>query len=315
MKLTTAIFTMLAGLAAGLGMYERMSWQRQRHPVKATLPGTKVKAETEKSPAAAPTRLGVSMPLVSVQNGKSKSGQAAATRTAGGHALDASELNVAPSMSPPTVSQEDLLARAQRVEQEANHELRRLVPLLGLNEQQQDQVFAALASRSSSFVPGMRTTSQIGASESTGPSATEAAPIPTFSVVDDPGASTAAGSLMGSEGSAETPRTEPIDLASTNGATPDVEDLTAALLPYLTDEQASTLAADESDQTAWWAEVVSDLMTNTGVTIPEIDGATSTTGSTISDDRPTTLEDDRPTSLEDDRPTTLEDDRPDSLSE
>lgn len=45
--------------------------------------------------------------------------------------------------------------RAQAVERDANHELARLIPLLGLAPDQQDKVFQALAATSPSFVPGM----------------------------------------------------------------------------------------------------------------------------------------------------------------
>jgi len=61
---------------------------------------------------------------------------------------------------PPAISdlptQAELEHRAQLVEQDANHELQRLIPLLDLAPDQQDQVFKALAATSPSFVPGMR---------------------------------------------------------------------------------------------------------------------------------------------------------------
>jgi hypothetical protein len=49
----------------------------------------------------------------------------------------------------------ELERRAAKVEQEANHELRRLIPLLDLKPEQEDRVFQAVARSSPSFVPGM----------------------------------------------------------------------------------------------------------------------------------------------------------------
>lgn len=49
------------------------------------------------------------------------------------------------------------LAHAAKVEQEANHEVNRLASLLDLNSAQQDQLFAMLARRSTSWLPGMTT--------------------------------------------------------------------------------------------------------------------------------------------------------------
>ncbi|KAB2638631.1 MAG: hypothetical protein DVB26_07815 [Verrucomicrobia bacterium] len=53
------------------------------------------------------------------------------------------------------LSHAELEHRAERVERDANHELARLIPLLGLAPDQQQRVFQALASTSPSFVPGM----------------------------------------------------------------------------------------------------------------------------------------------------------------
>jgi len=58
--------------------------------------------------------------------------------------------------NPETPSQAELETRAQLVEQEANHELARLIPLLGLGPEQQQRVFQALARISPKFVAGMQ---------------------------------------------------------------------------------------------------------------------------------------------------------------
>jgi hypothetical protein len=55
------------------------------------------------------------------------------------------------------VSEAQWLAHAAKVERDANHELSRLVELLDLDSTQQEQVFALLARRSSSWMPGMQT--------------------------------------------------------------------------------------------------------------------------------------------------------------
>jgi hypothetical protein len=52
------------------------------------------------------------------------------------------------------------LARAAKVEQEANHELRRLVEMLDLDSAQQDRLFGMLARRSSAWMPGMQTSQE-----------------------------------------------------------------------------------------------------------------------------------------------------------
>jgi hypothetical protein len=57
------------------------------------------------------------------------------------------------------------LARAAKVEQEANHELRRLVEMLDLDAVQQDQLFGMLARRSSAWMPGMQTSQDLPAGE------------------------------------------------------------------------------------------------------------------------------------------------------
>src|SRR6187402_1184270 len=56
----------------------------------------------------------------------------------------------------PSLTIEELAARAARVEQEANHDLRRLVELLDLDEVQQERVFQTLAQHSPSWVPGLQ---------------------------------------------------------------------------------------------------------------------------------------------------------------
>jgi hypothetical protein len=147
-----------------------------------------------------------------------------------------------PSAPPRSLSREELKARAARVEQDANHELRRLVTLLDLSPEQQDQIFQTLASRSPHWVPGMATTT----------TPENAAP----------------GSIRNSQtspGSAQPPadaasQPAPAPATPTTTPSPEESDPLAAILPYLTPEQQEALITDEMDRAAWWEEMIPVLL-------------------------------------------------------
>lgn len=147
----------------------------------------------------------------------------------------------APPSAPSSLSREELKARAARVEQDANHELRRLVTLLDLSPEQQDQIFQTLASRSPHWVPGMATTTP----ESAAP-----------------------GSSQNSQASAGTPQPtadapglpSPTPSTPTTSPSPYESDPLASILPYLTPEQQEALITDEMDRAAWWEEMIPVLL-------------------------------------------------------
>ena len=170
----------------------------------------------------------------------------------------------APS-APPAASQplttEELTARAAKVEQEANHDLRRLVKLLDLNEAQQDQVFQTLAQHSPSWTPGM----QAAASAATAgkrsksldvvPGLYSAVPIPETKV---PATSPAPTTTVADNATAK--RSDPLD----------------EVMALLNPDQQNTLLQEEMDRTAWWAEVLEQITPADDV--PGIDGTTPATG-------------------------------------
>jgi len=173
----------------------------------------------------------------------------------------------------PALSHDDLVARAARIEQETNHDLRRLVSLLNLSDAQQDQVFNALASRSPHWVPGMATAGAVSsptAGSSSSPS--------------DPATSTAPPTASGSTPSASTGD-------STTSPAPAESDALSSILPFLTPEQQEALLADEMDKSAWWEEIIPQLLPDES--LPTIEGSTPTTP-----DSPETKEFSGPDTLE-----------------
>jgi len=145
--------------------------------------------------------------------------------------------------APPHLSREELTARAARVEQEANHELRRLVTLLDLSPDQQDQIFQTLASRSPYWVPGMATTT---------------APDPSASGRNqDPEATP--GTRGTTQPTADASSQPATSLPATNSS-PEESDPLASILPYLTPEQQEALITDEMDRAAWWEEMIPVLL-------------------------------------------------------
>lgn len=153
----------------------------------------------------------------------------------------------------PALSHDDLVARAARIEQETNHDLRRLVSLLNLSDSQQDQIFNALASRSPHWVPGMAT------------AGTVSSPITGSS---DPTTPTAPPTASGT-----TPSPTTADSATTPA--PAEFDALSSILPFLTPEQQEALLADEMDKSAWWEEIIPQLLPDES--LPDISGDTPTT--------------------------------------
>lgn len=202
----------LAGTAAGIGLWALSGHRPQAEsPVSASRPVN--------SPARPVTR-----------HTSGEQSVAPAADAPGQAALQASGIRpVEPAKSPPSpgklpaaqpaLSIEEMTRRAEKVEQEANHDLKRLVGLLNLDEQQQDRVFETLARHSSSWVPGM----QVGGVAST------------------PGNQT----------------TPPVsgDTAAASTATDPMEEIMALLSP----EQQDALLQEEMDRTAWWAEILPQI--------------------------------------------------------
>lgn len=143
-----------------------------------------------------------------------------ATRVAGSVASAAAPV---PTLSP--------AERAAKVELAANHDLRRLVELLDLNETQQDHVFQALARNSRHWTPDMQTTVAASAAGKKSPVASapitgDAAPVESAPAKSDP-----------------------------------LDDILAALTP----EQQEELMNDELDREAWWAEILPQILPDESV--------------------------------------------------
>lgn len=123
-----------------------------------------------------------------------------------------------------------LQERAQRVENEANRELERLVPLLNLTEDQQGRVFEKLAQNSVYWSAGMLADGAHGN-----------------------------GSKPVAAASSKTGTT------SSNGispATQSIPDLLTGGDSVLTPDQTEALLADEVQRREWWAEVLGQLQSD-----------------------------------------------------
>ena len=143
------------------------------------------------------------------------------------------------------LSTEELSVRAAQVEQEANHELRRLVTLLDLDEAQQDRIFQTLAEHSPAWTPGMQIASAPGSAAATGKRSTAAAPLP--------------GSYAGpfkDSAPLETPAvTVPLKPDESSAGTDPTDEIMALLDP----DQQNTLLEAEMDRSAWWAEILEQI--------------------------------------------------------
>lgn len=131
-------------------------------------------------------------------------------------------------------TREELEYRAFRAEREAEHELRNLLPVLGLDEEQQDRVYAALVRRSAFYHPSLQPLGSEGAPITAGPTT----PAPTISVPPVDG---------------ETPAPAP-DSASPGEPTP-----TDPVLAELTPELADVYERYTSERHAFWVGIVEDI--------------------------------------------------------
>ena len=165
---------------------------------------------------------------------------------------------VSPSAPKPAAAEraltpEELTARVARVEQEANHDLRRLVELLDLNETQQDRVFQALVEHSPSWTPGMQVAPSAGAASSAGKRSELAAPgLYVAPVAETPVAKTPVSDtpLPGTPADSVSPV---VDAPAVD--TDPMDEIMALLDPI----QQDTLLKDEMDRAAWWAEVLEQI--------------------------------------------------------
>jgi hypothetical protein len=172
----------------------------------------------------------------------------------------------------PEISQAELERRAAKVEQETNHELARLVTLLELSDEQQNQVFAALAEKSPDYHPAMKLAtnelrplplpSNFTTPENTNHTAAAASPSAlsygeisaTFTPV-----------LVGPKvPSPPTPNTTvAITTPTPSSGNPAVGNIHNSipdwLNPPLTGPQQDLLAEEEADRIAWWAELTANL--------------------------------------------------------
>ena len=135
---------------------------------------------------------------------------------------------------------EELTARAARVEQEANHDLRRLVELLDLGEVQQDRVFQTLAQHSPSWTPGLQFAPAAGAATSTGKRS---------------------GSLAAAPGLSVAPVKAPpsVALAAPETQATAGNDPTDEIMALLDPDQQNTLLEEEINRAAWWAEILEQI--------------------------------------------------------
>lgn len=143
-----------------------------------------------------------------------------------------------------SLTAEELTERAARVEQEANHDLRRLVQLLDLSEEQQDKVFQTLAAHSPSWTPALQVVTGNTAAISSARKKSD---------------SRAAGPLLSPEPSAI--------VSAPNNVTDEI-------MSFLNLDQQDTLAQEELDRAAWWQEVLSQITPPDDV--PALDGSAVT---------------------------------------
>jgi Spy/CpxP family protein refolding chaperone len=174
-------------------------------------------------------------------------GLPSASGTAGfGRPLSKPGVHIAPdtaSAPPPAAfagfSRQELEARAQKVEGETNRELRRLVPLLNLTEDQQDRIFSALAQQSPSFLPGMIIQDASGGDSGAFSNAAKTRPS----------------SNSGSQGQNPSSASTAAPVASAPAAKLPEEIIHSVLTP----EQQEVYADSVADQQAWWNEVLGKL--------------------------------------------------------
>ena len=183
-------------------------------------------------------RPAIDRPLATAENAQPAQPQSAGVKPAE---------SAIPAVQTPLTT-EELAQRAARVEQEANHDLRRLVKLLDLDEQQQDQVFQTLAQHSPSWTPGLQFEGSTAAAGMAGSRSLALAPdTGLFAVPTDQTGKSTSGEVTAS--------TDPMD----------------EIMALLSPEQQDTLLQEEMDRTAWWAEVIQQITPPDDV--PAIDGS------------------------------------------
>jgi len=247
--------SLVAALAAAAAWYA-MGPSNTARPDSASQPAKPQRPLRSRTASSRPI---TAPPLADANNASTASApnRSAASSLVPGHQGNFFPAAPAPTATP-ALSHDELVARAARIEQETNHDLRRLVSLLNLTDAQQDQVFNALASRSPHWVPGMATAGAVSS-----PTASSSSPSPS-----DPATSTAPSITSGTTPSAPT-----TDSASSPG--PAESDALSSILPFLTPEQQEALLADEMDKSAWWEEIIPQLLPDES--LPTIEGSTPTT--------------------------------------
>lgn len=153
-----------------------------------------------------------------------------------------------------------LETRAAKVEQQANRELDRLITLLNLNEDQQDKVFQTLAKHSRHWSPEMQF-GGIGAGI-----AGKRSPAAPGLLIPGTDAPAITEPVEKSPAAETTPSTDPAKTAD------PLEEIMALLDP----EQQSALLKDEMDRSAWWAEILPQILPADD--IPGLDGTTPSPG-------------------------------------
>ena len=136
-------------------------------------------------------------------------------------------------------STEELAYRAYKVEEQANKELKNLIQVLDLSDDQQDRVFAALARTSSYYHPSLQMVGA-GTGETGGTGGT------------------ATGGTTGTEGTG----TGGTPTEGTTGAGSGADSAaSAAVVAELTPEQADVYERYTSERDAFWVGVVEDIET------------------------------------------------------
>lgn len=164
------------------------------------------------------------------------------------------------------LTEQELVARAARVEREATRELQRLVKVLDLTPEQQDRVFEKLVRNSTSWHPGMSVSGAAAApTPARGGDGTAAGTPPAQVAVGTPGETTAP---------RDAARIDKIE-AATEPVTgkPTID----AISDELTIDQQVALLTDESDRQQWWSEVLTNIQEDidketTGTVVKESTG-------------------------------------------
>ncbi|MDB6134614.1 MAG: hypothetical protein JWM59_2857 [Verrucomicrobiales bacterium] len=170
---------------------------------------------------------------------------------------------ITPPAAAGNVSEAELQWRAARVEQEANHELKRLVALLDLDRDQQDRIFQTLARRSTDWHPLMQPSTVSGGGGhgvadngsiiNQRPSSTTTGSGETSSP-RDPG--TFIAPPQPAPDSAQAHNDSPAAGSQPGSGTPLTEDLA----PDLTPAQQEELAEDEMQRQEWWESIIPRLL-------------------------------------------------------